>query len=40
MKFKGTLKASLKAVLRACKKYKVSFDEILSELFDEDPKLF
>jgi hypothetical protein len=40
MKFKGTLKASLKSVMRACRRYKVPFSEILAELFEEDPKLF
>jgi hypothetical protein len=40
MKFKGTLKLSLRSVLRACRKYKVPFSKILAELYEEEPKLF
>jgi len=40
MKFRSTLKAGLKSVMRACRKYGVPFSEILAELFEEDPKLF
>jgi len=40
MKFRSTLKLSLRSVLRACRKYGVPFSEILDELFKEEPKLF
>jgi hypothetical protein len=40
MKFKGTLKLSLRSLLRACRKYNVPFSMILAELFEEEPKLF